>query len=110
MSKNKLDENEKKLADEFAEGKFKKKSDIRDFKAIAKHTKEARINLRLQEDVLKYFQDLAEKEGIPYQTLINSALFKIAKGQLVEADIADLAKELKEIKQKISVIELKKEA
>jgi len=109
MNKN-LDKDEKKLADDFANGKFKKKQDVRDFVAIAKHTKDARINLRLQEEVLFYFQEQAEKQGIPYQTLINSALFKIAKGKLVESDTADLAKKLEEIKNQISEIELKKEA
>ena len=106
----KLNKEEKKLADEFAEGKFKKKSDERNFKDVAGRTKEARINLRLQEDVLKYFQDLSEKEGIPYQTLINSALFKIAKGKLVDVDGSDISKQLQEIKQRISEMEFKKQA
>lgn len=34
--------------------------------------------LRLDKAVLDYFQDLAQKSGIPYQTLINLALRKFA--------------------------------
>lgn len=101
---------EKKLADSFANGDFKRKSDNRDFKDIAKQTKDARINLRLTKEVLYYFQEQAAKQGIPYQTLINSALFKIANGQLIESDVADLSKQLQEIKKHISNINLKKEA
>lgn len=110
MKEGNLTSEEKKLADDFANGKFLKKKDSRDFEKIAKSTKGSRINLRLQEDVLTFFQKEADKQGIPYQTLINSALFKVASGQLVESDIADLAKELSDIKNQISRIELKKEA
>lgn len=106
----KLTDEEKKIADEFLEGKLVKDIDSRNFKEMARRTKESRINLRLQDEVLKYFQDLSAKEGIPYQTLINSVLFKVATGQLVESDIADLNKQLEEIKKKISEIEVKKGA
>lgn len=102
--------NEKKIADDFANGKFKKKNDGVDFKAIAKKTKESRINLRLHNDVLNYFQELALKEGIPYQTLINSVLYKVAMGQLVESDKLEIVKELKKLKNQLSKLELKKEA
>lgn len=32
--------------------------------------------IRLDKDVLKYFQEMAQKNGIPYQTLINLSLRK----------------------------------
>jgi uncharacterized protein (DUF4415 family) len=32
------------------------------------------IHIRIDEDVIKYFQGLADKEGIPYQTLMNAFL------------------------------------
>lgn len=100
---------EKKLADDFAKGKFKKKkSSLKELKKMAQQTKDARINLRLKEDVLEYFQKLAEKEGIPYQTLINSVLHKVATGHLVEAESAHLQKLIEELKAEI--IELKKQA
>lgn len=31
----------------------------------------SRTTIRLDEDVIKYFQSLANKKGVPYQTLIN---------------------------------------
>lgn len=31
----------------------------------------ARTTIRLDEDIIKYFQKLADKKGVPYQTLIN---------------------------------------
>ena len=105
-----LNEKEQKIADEFVNGEFKKKDSSRDFKAMAQRTKEARINLRLQADVLKYFQDLSTKEGIPYQTLINSTLFKVASGQMVESKMSDLAKQIEELKEQISEMDEKKHA
>ncbi len=101
---------EKKLADDFASGAFKRKKDDLDLKAMATKTKDSRINLRLQEDVLNYFQDLSAKEGIPYQTLINSVLFKVATGQLVESDKSEILKEIKKLKSKISKLEVQKQA
>ncbi|MEX1196382.1 MAG: BrnA antitoxin family protein [Pseudohongiellaceae bacterium] len=32
------------------------------------------ITIRLDEDTVDYFKNMAEKEGIPYQSLINSYL------------------------------------
>ena len=106
----KLTKDEKKLADDFASGKFKKKKDDRNFAEFGKQAKNSRINLRLQDDVLEYFQSLAKKEGIPYQTLISGALFKVASGQLVESHLADLSKQVEELKRQISELNLKKEA
>lgn len=34
--------------------------------------------LRLDSDVLKFYQGLSKKEGVPYQTLINLTLRKFA--------------------------------
>lgn len=96
-----LNNEEQNISEKFSRGEFKKSDDPRDFREIARRTKNSRINLRLQDEVLKFFQDKAEREGVPYQTLINSALYKIAKGNLVESDVADMAKEIKEIKEKV---------
>ncbi|OUR96162.1 hypothetical protein A9Q84_07315 [Halobacteriovorax marinus] len=101
-----LNNEELDLANQFSRGEFKKSDDPRDFKEIARRTKNSRINLRLQDDVLEFFQKKADREGVPYQTLINSALYKIAKGRLVEIEVADLVKEIKEIKDKISELKL----
>ncbi len=41
--------------------------------------------LRLDEDVLKFFQNMAKAAGIPYQTLINLTLrkFAVEDGEIV---------------------------
>lgn len=104
----KLSKDENKLADDFSKGKFKKVSTKLDLKAMALASKEARINLRLQVDVLSYFQSLAEKQGIPYQTLINSVLYKMATGQLIDKGDEGLMQRLEKISKKID--DLKKGA
>jgi len=40
--------------------------------------KKVQKTLRLDADVLAFYKELAEKEGIPYQTLINLTLKKFA--------------------------------
>ncbi|MEK7790463.1 MAG: BrnA antitoxin family protein [Deltaproteobacteria bacterium] len=49
--------------------------------------KKIQKTLRLDADVLTFYKELAEKEGIPYQTLINLTLRKFAGegGELVIA-------------------------
>ncbi len=37
------------------------------------------ITIRLDEDTITYFKDLAKESGIPYQTLINYFLSQCAK-------------------------------
>ncbi len=46
--------------------------------------KEARVNLRLRADDVEKIRQKAEREGIPYQTLIGSVLHKYATDQLIE--------------------------
>ncbi|MBE8221313.1 MAG: hypothetical protein HAW60_01130 [Bdellovibrionales bacterium] len=106
----KLNKKEKEIADNFVSGKFKKKASSSNFKAMAQKTKESRINLRLQVNVLEYFQKLSLKEGIPYQTLINSVLFKVASGQMIEGKFSDFAKTIEELKKQISNMNRKKQA
>ncbi len=47
--------------------------------------KRVQKTLRLDEDVLKFFQDMAKTAGIPYQTLINLTLrkFAVEDGEIV---------------------------
>ena len=49
--------------------------------------KKVQKTLRLDADVLAFYKELAEKEGIPYQTLINLTLKKFAGegGELIIA-------------------------
>jgi predicted DNA binding CopG/RHH family protein len=39
------------------------------------------ITIRLDEDTIEYFKDLAEEKGIPYQSLINLYLRDCAESQ-----------------------------
>jgi predicted DNA binding CopG/RHH family protein len=45
--------------------------------------KDARVNIRLSEDILHGLKIRAAEEGLPYQTLIASVLHKFVKGRLV---------------------------
>jgi len=84
-----LNKEEEQLANDFADGLFERVSDTHDYVEIAKKTQDSRINLRLREDVLLFFKKRAEVEGIPCQTLINSTLFKVATGRMVEKGLID---------------------
>lgn len=51
---------------------------------LQKTRKEARVNLRVNEADVERFRELAEQEGIGYQTLMTSILHKYAQGVLVD--------------------------
>ena len=40
--------------------------------------KKVQRTVRFDEDVIKFFMDMSEREGVPYQTLINLTLRKFA--------------------------------
>ncbi len=44
------------------------------------------INLRINKDELNLLKQRAEKEGLPYQTLLSSILHKYLTNQLIESD------------------------
>ena len=46
------------------------------------NSKDIRINIRISFADLDRIKQMAEKEGLPYQTLIRSVLHKYATGQL----------------------------
>ena len=104
----KLNKEEKKLAKAFASGKFKRKKETRDLGQIAQATKQSRINLRLQQEVLDFFQLEADRMGIPYQTLINGVLHQFSKGELLSRKEAQILDELKHLSSKLD--KFKKEA
>jgi len=54
----------------------------------------------ITEHVLKSLQDRAEREGMPYQTLINSILHKFVEDQLIDKKNIQLAMDV--IQQKDS--------
>lgn len=87
----KLSDDEQKLESEIENGDWKpvsKKEANRlhseMIEAAQGRNKDARVNLRLNpEDVIK-IREKAEREGIPYQTLIASVLHKYATDQFLD--------------------------
>ncbi len=85
-----LDEEEQEILDAFDAGKLKRVKNFAEEKLklqqAAANTlkKDARINIRITSAVLSAIQNLALKEGMPYQTLIASILHKYADGQFIE--------------------------
>ncbi|MBI2436769.1 MAG: antitoxin [Candidatus Magasanikbacteria bacterium] len=55
--------------------------------AIERSKKSSNISLRLSTDDLIRIKNLAQKEGLPYQTLIGSVLHKYSTNQFVEEQV-----------------------
>ncbi len=60
-------------------------------KILQKHAREdmkkdKRVNLRLSRTILEGFRHRSIKEGIPYQTLMTSVLYKFIAGSLTEKE------------------------
>ena len=73
MSDTKLKKN---IEEDLEKGQYQKSQrDNAKLKEMASETKN-RIDLRVEPEVKEAFIRMAEKEGIPYQTLINSVLKK----------------------------------
>ncbi len=53
------------------------------------HKKDVRVNIRLTNDVLDLFKRRAARDGLPYQSLMASLIFRYATGTLV--DVSDVA-------------------
>jgi len=86
-----LDDEEKEIIEAFKRGEFKPLRNQAE--AIAEHEQTARntlkkkpINIRLYERDLGRIKTLAQKDGIPYQTLISSIIHRFAEGTLKRAD------------------------
>ncbi|MBU6153721.1 MAG: hypothetical protein KGP28_05420 [Bdellovibrionales bacterium] len=57
--------------------------------------KDARVNLRLNADDVEKIREKAEREGIPYQTLIGSVLHKYATDQFLdEKSVQDIIRRI----------------
>lgn len=89
MSKYKLNNEEKELLNQIEDGDFldieNQVEEIQRFEQIADYNlnKRKSINIRpLEVDLIKV-RTKAAKEGIPYQTLINSVIHKFANDQLI---------------------------
>jgi predicted DNA binding CopG/RHH family protein len=100
MSKSKkkriiLTEEEKEIETSIASGEWSSSTGQRKlYENAAKATlgdqkKEARVNIRMTEHELSLVKSAAEREGMPYQTLMSSILHKYLTGQLVDRKIID---------------------
>ncbi len=69
-------------------------------------SREKRISIRISTEVLHKIQEIADAEGMPYQTLINSHLHKLATAKsdfdALEKKVKFLSEEITEIKRKIA--------
>ncbi len=90
MKKSKLSSEEQALLNSYERGEWQSTrpsaSELRKFQKAARASlaKDTRINIRLPSRVLEDIRLKALDEGIPYQTLISSILFKFASGRLVD--------------------------
>jgi len=85
----KLNKEEKKTLKEFTEGNYSSVASDQDLKILresAKLTlrKNKRINIRLSEQDYSMIKDVAQDEGLPYQTLIASIIHKYINTKLLE--------------------------
>ena len=85
-----LDEEEFRILRDVERGEFESIKNFREEKRkleeAARNTlqKDKRINIRISSRDLANLQKKAAKEGVPYQTLISSALHKLVTGKLKE--------------------------
>ena len=80
-----LDEEEQQIedsADEFIPVEAEER--VRIDRILARTRKNKNINIRLSELDLERIRSRAEREGLPYQTLITSVLHKYVNDQLVD--------------------------
>ena len=90
--KNKLSKEEEEILNSYEKNEF---TEIPDMEAEIKkhveyakatHLKNRRINIRIYQKDLESIQRKAREEGIPYQTLISSLIYKYISGKLIEKD------------------------
>lgn len=90
MSKLKLDNEEKDLLDSYERGEWKSvknlKEEIEKHREYARQTlkRDKRVNIRISSMVLEELQTRAAEDGMPYQTLISSILYRFVTGRLIE--------------------------
>ncbi|UYM18529.1 CopG family antitoxin [Endozoicomonas euniceicola] len=87
MKNNNLDHEEQKLLEAVEAGEFEstltpaRKAEL-EAMAAKTFTKDKRINIRITNRDLDAIKSKAQKEGIPYQTLISSIIHKYISGSL----------------------------
>lgn len=84
----KLDGEEVKILQDFERGEFRSVNNFKEAKLKLEEAardflqKDKRINIRISSRDLEALQKRAQKEGMPYQTLISSTLHKFVTGKL----------------------------
>jgi predicted DNA binding CopG/RHH family protein len=98
--KSNLTQEEKNIEKAVLEGKYKSvpKSKWGRYQTAAKETmkKISRINIRMKADDLEEIKRIADRKGMPYQTLIGSVLHRFAKGDMIAIDDAEQVEYFKE--------------
>lgn len=56
---------------------------------VTNRKREARVNIRMTQSDVDMIRQLAEEEGLGYQTLMSSVLHKYANGRLVDKNVLD---------------------
>lgn len=85
MNRHHLDDEEQRIedsADEFVPVAPEERERVE--RIIARSRKTKNINIRLSEEDLSKIRERAQREGVPYQTLVSSVLHKFVSGQLVD--------------------------
>jgi predicted DNA binding CopG/RHH family protein len=104
MKKITLTREEKAIEQGVMNGEYKPvpKSEWARYQQAAAETmkKIARINIRMKSDDLNNIKRLADRKGMPYQTLIGSVLHRFANGDMISIDDAE---QVEHFKEKIAV-------
>lgn len=85
-----LDEEEREILESYERGEWVSVRDeaaaIARHQAVAANTlrKDRRVNIRISNRDILALQEIAQEDGIPYQTLMSSILHKYVTGRLVE--------------------------
>ena len=87
MKKMKFDPEEKEILESFERGEWQSvlsEEELERYRQYARRTlrKTKRINLRISEGDLIAIKSIAQKEGIPYQTLIASLIHRYIEERL----------------------------
>jgi predicted DNA binding CopG/RHH family protein len=95
----KLTKEERQIERDLLAGRFKpvsaaeharyRRYAIAQVKGRKANQKDARVNIRLSADTLQQFKQHAEQEGLPYQSLLASLVYKYVNGSLV--DVGNIA-------------------
>jgi predicted DNA binding CopG/RHH family protein len=95
-----LTKEEKEIETAVISGKYKAvpKSKWARYQNAARVTmnKMARINIRMKSDDLAGIKRIADRKGMPYQTLIGSVLHRFANGDMIAIDDAEQVEHFKE--------------